>query len=179
VLRLGCYPEGTDGTVERISADLEGSGFDAPVAVDVMSWKYGKLLGNLANALEAVGGSVEGETRTAVWQRLLQEGEAALAAAGIAHPSVAELRAAADARMRILPVEGEQRAGGSSWQSLARGTGDIESDHLNGEIVLLGRLHGVPTPVNEALQRLAAEFARTGRTAGSLPEAELAALLRL
>ena len=28
----------------------------------------------------------------------------------------------------------------------------METDYLNGEIALLGRLHGIPTPVNEALQ---------------------------
>jgi hypothetical protein len=58
-------------------------------------------------------------------------------------------------------------------QSLTRGTGTIEADHLNGEIVLLGRLHGVPTPLNELLQRLANTFARERRPAGSMPVAEL------
>jgi 2-dehydropantoate 2-reductase len=42
---------------------------------------------------------------------------------------------------------------------VARGTGDIETDHLNGEVVRLGRLHGVPTPANEAVQRIAADVA--------------------
>ena len=40
------------------------------------------------------------------------------------------------------------RGGSSTWQSLTRGTGDIECDFLNGEIALLGRLFGVPTPAN-------------------------------
>ncbi len=35
-----------------------------------------------------------------------------------------------------------RRPGGSTWQSLARGS-TVEVDYLNGEIVLLGRLHGV------------------------------------
>ena len=61
------------------------------------------------------------------------------------------------------------RAGSSSWQSLARGTGAIETDYLNGEIVLLGRLHGVPTPVNAALQRLANDAARRGVAPGTTP----------
>ena len=33
---------------------------------------------------------------------------------------------------------------------MQRGTGDIETNYLNGEIVLLGRLHDVPTPANKA-----------------------------
>ncbi len=55
--------------------------------------------------------------------------------------------------------------------------GAIEADYLNGEIALLGRLHGVPTPLNELLQRLANTFARERRAAGSLPVAELVRLV--
>ena len=77
--------------------------------------------------------------------------------------------------MQIVPVNGAERTGGSSWQSLTRGTGSIEADFLNGEIVLLGREHGVPTPVNEALQRLANRAAADRMPPGSLtPEQILA-----
>ena len=55
----------------------------------------------------------------------------------------------------------------ATWQSLRRGTGAIETDYLTGEIVLLGRLHGVATPANEALQALAAEMARAGEPPAS------------
>ncbi|GAA3826394.1 hypothetical protein GCM10022206_76240 [Streptomyces chiangmaiensis] len=48
-------------------------------------------------------------------------------------------------KVRLEPLEGAERGGGSSWQSLTRDTGTIEADHLNGEIVLRGRLHSVPT----------------------------------
>jgi 2-dehydropantoate 2-reductase len=73
-------------------------------------------------------------------------------------------------------VPGTTHGGGSSWQSLTRGTGSIEADFLNGEIVLLGREHDVPTPVNEALQRLANRAAADRIPPGSLtPEEVLAA----
>ena len=62
----------------------------------------------------------------------------------------------------MKPIEGVRREGGSSWQSLARGPGSIEADYLNGEIVLLGRLHGVPTPANELFQRLAGQVGGRG-----------------
>ncbi|MER5540927.1 2-dehydropantoate 2-reductase N-terminal domain-containing protein [Streptomyces sp. NPDC002589] len=101
------------------------------------------------------------------------EGEAVLDAAGIAHASAGEQRAARGDKVTLVPLDGAPRGGGSSWQSLARGTGTIEADYLNGEIVLLGRLHGVPTPLNELLQRLANRFARERRAAGSMPVAEL------
>ena len=69
------------------------------------------------------------------------------------------------------------RPGGSSWQSLARGNASIEADYLNGEIVLLGRLHGVPTPVNLLLQQLAAAAAREGTKPGTLAAEDLIRML--
>jgi 2-dehydropantoate 2-reductase len=75
------------------------------------------------------------------------------------------------------PAGGHAHAGWSTWQSLARGAGRIETDYLNGEIVLLGRQHGVPTPVNEVLQRLSNRLAAARRSPGSLAPAELRAAL--
>jgi 2-dehydropantoate 2-reductase len=60
---------------------------------------------------------------------------------------------------------------------MTRGAGSVETDYLNGEIVLLGRLHGVATPVNGVLQRRADEAARSGAAPGSVPVAELTALI--
>ena len=75
--------------------------------------------------------------------------------------------------LQIGEVPGRGRHGGSSWQSLRRGTGTIESDYLNGEVVLLGRLHSVPTPVNELLRRTALRMARDGAEPGSHDPADL------
>ena len=82
------------------------------------------------------------------------EGRAVLEAAGIPH--VAEEISDVEGRWRrwgVRDIDGRRRAGSSTWQSLARGTGALETDYLNGEIVLLGRLHGVPTPINAAAVR--------------------------
>ncbi len=73
------------------------------------------------------------------------------------------------------PFDGSERSGGSSWQSLSRGTGTVEADHLDGEIALLGRLHGIPTPVDDVLRRTANTFARERSAAGSMAVAELTA----
>ena len=72
-------------------------------------------------------------------------------------------------------IAGATRDGGSTWQSLARGSSTLETDYLNGEIAMLGRLHGVATPVNELLQQLAAEAARAGTKPGSMSLDELIA----
>jgi 2-dehydropantoate 2-reductase len=77
----------------------------------------------------------------------------------------------------LRPAGGVNHQGSSSWQSLARGTGTIEADYLNGEVVLLGRLHGVATPVNEAVLALANRMARDGTPPGSVPIEQLTELV--
>ena len=180
ILVVGRYPHGIDPTIERIGADLSRSVFDAPVVADVMRWKYGKLLKNLANALDALLGHTSARYGPAVAdlrQAAQAEGEAVLAAAGIAYNSEDERRALQGDRMEIRDIPGVSRSGGSTWQSLTRGTGSVEADYLNGEIALLGRLHGVPTPVNVLLQRLVSAAARNRQAPGDLPAEQLDALL--
>ncbi|NEA60765.1 ketopantoate reductase family protein [Streptomyces sp. SID13666] len=183
ILHIGRFPAGATGTsgadplAERIATDLKESGFDAPTPPDVMRWKYGKLLKNLANALEATCGPLDGDDAHDVLRRAVVEGEAVLDAAGIDRASDAEQTAARGDRIQLQPLNGVTRGGGSSWQSLTRGTGSIEADYLNGEIVLLGRMAGIDTPVNAALQRIANAFAREGRRPGELTIPELTALI--
>ncbi|MCX4904564.1 ketopantoate reductase family protein [Streptomyces sp. NBC_00878] len=176
ILHLGRYPHGTDETARRIGADLSASRFEAPVVADVTRWQYAKLLGNLANSIEAVSGLLTSEEGIALYARVRAEGEAALTAAGLAYASEEEQKEARADKIRFEPFDGSERGAGSSWQSLNRGTGTIEADYLNGEIALLGRLHGVPTPLNDLLQRLANDFARERRPAGSMPVDELVRL---
>jgi 2-dehydropantoate 2-reductase len=177
ILHLGRYPHGTDDTARRIAADLERARFEAPVAADVSRWQYAKLLSNLANALEAVSGPIDDPDAQALFERVRAEGEAVLHAAGIAYTGAEEEQAVRGNKVTLVPLDGAPRGGGSSWQSLSRGAGSIEADYLNGEIALLGRLHDVPTPLNELLQRLANRFASERRAPGSLPVGELIRLV--
>ena len=110
-------------------------------------------------------------------KRAQTEGESCLRSAGIEFASEAEDRERRGDLLRIQPIAGRRRAGGSTWQSLARASGSIETDYLNGEIVRLGRLQGIPTPVNALLQRLANEAARERRAPGGFTEDALLQLL--
>jgi 2-dehydropantoate 2-reductase len=180
LLPVGRYPSGADDTAQEVAADLAGSKFLAPVSEAVMRYKYDKLLGNLGNAIEAVCGpssARDGHADRGLFRCTREEGEAVLAAAGIARTSLSDLVGRHSDQLKIEPVNGAPRSGGSSWQSLSRGTGSIEADFLNGEIVLLGRQHGIPASLNESLQRLANEFARDRRAPGSITDEEKAALL--
>jgi 2-dehydropantoate 2-reductase len=172
ILDVGRYPAGTDDTARAVAAALEASTFRSDARPDILRWKYNKLLLNLGNAVDAVCDArrAEGDDREAAAElvRLVRaEGEACLAAAGIDAATEHEFRERRGDLLAIRPIEGAPRSGSSSWQSLARGTGSIESDYLNGEVVLLGRLHGVATPANALLQRLAREVAAEGGKPGA------------
>jgi 2-dehydropantoate 2-reductase len=172
ILDIGRWPAGTDVTADAVAAAFRTSTFESEVRVDVARWKYAKLLTNLANAVDAVCDRRDAEELMAAARR---EGEACLRAAGIDFASAAEDRARRGDTLTLHRVDGDRRLGGSTWQSLARGTGAVEVDHLNGEIVLLGRLHGVPTPVNAMLQLVANEMAAARRPPGSLSVDDLMA----
>lgn len=175
IMDVGRFPEGADPVSEEVAAALRAATFESRAIPDVMYWKYAKLLANLGNAVEAVCGPEAGGGELADVVR--REGEEVLRAAGIAHASPAEDATRRGDLISIRPVGGRRRMGGSSWQSLTRSVGSIEADFLNGEIVLLGRLHGVPTPANALLQRLANRMARERLLPGSMGEGEVLAAL--
>ena len=62
---------------------------------------------------------------------------------------------------------------GSTWMDFKVGRRRGETDYFNGEIVRLGRRHGVPTPANAALVRLARAALRRGAGPGGHTLAEL------
>jgi 2-dehydropantoate 2-reductase len=176
LLDVGRYPLGVDDVAAQIASDLSAARFSSEPVADIMRWKYRKLLMNLGNAIEAAAGTAARQGD--LYERAAAEGEAVLAAAGIDVASAEEDPARRGEHMRMRPVGGKRRDGGSSWQSLARGTGAIEADYLNGEIVLLGRRHDVPTPVKGALQRIANRMARDRIPPGTLTLEEIAGEIR-
>ncbi|HZC26770.1 MAG TPA: 2-dehydropantoate 2-reductase N-terminal domain-containing protein, partial [Actinopolymorphaceae bacterium] len=135
ILDLGRYPVGVDATAEQVAAALRSATFHSQTRPDIMAWKYRKLLGNLGNAIDAV--CARDDDRQEAYARIRAEGEAVLDAAGIGSVSAEEDRARHADILQIRPINGQTRTGSSSWQSLARGTGTVEADYLNGEIVLL------------------------------------------
>ncbi|NUW44716.1 ketopantoate reductase family protein [Nonomuraea rhodomycinica] len=175
MFHVGRYPQGVDDLARQMVADLCKSDFVALAQPDVMRWKYGKLLGNLGNAVEALCGHEPGVGT--LHDRARAEGAAVLEEAGIPYTGQEEESALRGDQVDVRPIGGAQRGGGSSWQSLARSSGTIETDYLNGEIVLLGREYGLPTPVNDVLQREADRFAREKLPPGSMPVERLTALI--
>lgn len=173
ILDTGRFPHGTDALSERITADLSEAGFSARPDEHVMRQKYAKLLLNLANILQA---ALPLDTDiSAIGRTLRKEALAVFAQAGIGCASREEITARQRGVYRMVDLPGYPRGAGSSWQSLARGTGDLETEFLNGEICLLGRLHGVATPANDACVHMARALLAQGGKPGQFSLQDLQA----
>ncbi len=176
VLDVGRYPVGTDATAEAIAADLTRAGFVSQADPRIMRLKYAKLLQNMVNAVQALlPPRTEADD---VLSQLRTETEACYEAAGVDCAPFAEMMARnAETRGGTPGIGRGGWRGGSTWQSLMRGAGSSETDYLNGEVVLLGRLHGIPTPANETVQLLVERLARSGGAPGSMTPEELRAAI--
>jgi 2-dehydropantoate 2-reductase len=171
VLDVGRWPKGVDQTAREMSELLGDAGFASIATEEIETLKWGKLLSNVLNALEVLCGPTA-ETDD-LSQMVRDEAVACLTAHGV---DVARARSLANERSKLVnyhPIGSIRRVGSSSWQSVLRGTGNVETDYLNGEIVALGRRYGIETPVNALLVRRANEMAREGRAPGTVSVSEL------
>ncbi len=166
ILDAGCFPSGVDGLIEKVTAILSDSGFSSQPDPNIMRWKYAKLLMNLNNSIQALC-EPKGDEARDIMRMMAREALACYEAAQIDCAGREEFTKRRGDHIQLGKIEGSSRGGGSSWQSIARGTGSIEADYLNGEIVLLGKLHGVDTPANRVMQQMANRLARDGGKPGS------------
>jgi 2-dehydropantoate 2-reductase len=174
VLDAGCYPSGVDDLITSVAADLSDSHFVSRPRPDIMSWKYAKMLGNLGTAIPAITEDTIGSPpQVRLTGRLRDEALACYAAAGISLPTSAQIEAEITPHNQRHRIEGMPWGEGSTWQSIARGRDSVETDYLNGEIVLLGNLHGIPTPLNAAVRRLTNQVANAKQKPGSYTIADI------
>jgi 2-dehydropantoate 2-reductase len=174
LLEIGRYPEGIDALARSVAGDLLAAGFRVGENANVMRAKYTKLLGNLSNALLAATGlSASPDEQDAFFAEIKAEALRVYDRAGIDYePDYAH-------NARVAPLVADSKLpegtpyGGSTWLSLVRRSGSVETDYLNGEIVRLGRACGVPTPLNAALRQVVADMAAAGREPGAYSVADL------
>jgi 2-dehydropantoate 2-reductase len=170
-LNVGRWPTGLDATAIEMSRLFNDSGFASIETEEIETMKWGKLLSNIMNALEILcGRSAMGDE---LGDRVHDEAVACLTAHGVDVERAVSLAQERSKEANYHPIGSIRRVGSSSWQSVLRRTGNVETDYLNGEIVALGRRYGIATPVNEHLQRRANEMARRGQSPGSIPVSEL------
>lgn len=129
LLDIGVYPTGIDQISEAVAAEFRAATFSSYPVDDIRRWKHRKLLTNLGDAIEAVCGPHA--RQGPLGDMLLAEGEAVLSAAGHEAATAEEDRTRRADLLQLGEIAGQTRPGGSSWQGLRRGTGDIETDYLN------------------------------------------------
>ncbi|MBP2559325.1 2-dehydropantoate 2-reductase [Neorhizobium galegae] len=163
IVALGRYPEGLDDTALSIVKDLSKAGYLVEARPDIRRWKAAKLEHNVTNAVELFAGAPELRSKAAAG--LAQEARAVLIAAGYDPAAPSEWKIDISS-WRVAPESGIEPGQQSTWQSFTRGTSS-EVDYLNGEIVRLGRIHGVAAPLNTAFQQAAARLALEGHAPGT------------
>jgi len=178
VHHIGRFPAGVDAFAERVAADISRSTLLSEADPRIMRLKYTKLLANVGNAIQVITGFMRGSAEnTALMTAVRQEAVDVYNAAGIDFASDEEYTERVQRHLKQGQVEGWLRGGSSTWQSLMRGHTTVEVDYLNGEIVLLGALHGVPAPINSVLRRTAVAMAAAGHKPGHHSFEELQAMI--
>ncbi len=172
---IGRYPVGTDDVTHRTVSDLVEAGYAVNAHDRVMEAKRAKFLGNLGNSLGAI---TDGVGDSAPFLReVRREGEDCLNAAGLTFENPEAFNARVARSRGETALAAGQRNLGSTWQSLMRGATSLETDFLNGEVVRLGRLHGVQTPHNAVLQETVARMHASGSRPGRFTVEDLQAFV--
>jgi len=178
VLHAGRYPSGVDSVIEEACAGISRSGFRSDPDPKVMRLKHTKLLANVGNAIQVITGAEWFAPETvALRQAAAREAIACYAAAGIEFMPEAQYNTEIQSLIRGVPGPAARGVISSSLQSVLRGNSSVEADSLNGEIVLLGRLHGIATPINAILRRLAVSMVASGEQPGRYTTEDVLAMV--
>ena len=179
-IEVGCYPRGSDELTEKVASALNIAGFVCRVNDWVMKAKAAKSMLNLGNSLEAItDGRGNGD---AFIRAARKEAEAVWNLAGIEWEDFEKYEA------RVKTIRGTnkmpkgwegQNKRSSTWQSLTKGTGNIEAEFLNGDIVKLGRFLKIETPYNEILWKVAEAMAAKDEKPGRYSAEELIKMVNL
>ena len=178
-LEVGLYPRGSDKLTHAVSDAFKRASFVGGVNKEVMQVKGAKCLRNLGNAMGAITNGKGDSSGFMVAAR--REAMEVWRAAGIEWEDSEQFDRRTRKRRGItrMPKGYENiHNRGSSWQSLKRGTGNIEAEQLNGDVVKLGRLLGIRTLYNEILWRVAEEMANKGDEPGKYTAEDLMRMVK-
>jgi len=175
-LVMSVYPRGIDRLVQAVGAALRKADFYVLVTPDAMPYKWGKLMTNLGNAVGAITNGSFKETHS-ITQAAQEEAGQILRAAGISWLSENQIKKEWPDFMVPPRAALNTPEQSSTWQSLGRQQGTVETDFLNGEIVRVAKRIGRPATINETINRLALEMAANKEKPGKYPPGELRRLL--
>ncbi|MCI0336015.1 MAG: 2-dehydropantoate 2-reductase [Acidobacteria bacterium] len=182
---IGNYPLGCDNFGFQVANQLEKAGFKLTTHESIMAVKWSKLLLNLNNATYTIIGShlqlgLVTPSISSFAADVIKEGLHILEVSGISlddlnnpydiKSHIAELQIVIEDPAKIAEAQNlpeELRSYPSTWMDLKQKRGDTEAGFFNGEVILLGEKHGIPTPYNSTLlqivETMAAESAGPGR----------------
>ena len=175
---IGRYPEGIDKLAEDVAEELRTAGYLVRTSARVMPYKWGKLMQNIYNAIIAItDGKLE--SIQPIYRAAFAEASTILQKGGIewiSHEQVGREwpEVAAPPRNQL-----NTEARSSTWQSLARHQGNVETEFLNGEIVRVAKRLGLKAPVNEKLMEITKEMAANNQPPGEYTPARLIEILEL
>ena len=180
-LGVGRWPSGLSEAAREVTQAIAKTDIPAYATEEIAVHKWNKMAINLNNATFGLLGISGQEAQAdpevrAFLADVYEEGVRVLR--GGRHPvrrSAGQLDRGPDpepARTHdgsvTVPADEEPRHRPSLWQDLHHGGGQVEADWFNGEIVRLGRAHGVPTPYSALLLELITEMAAASRAPGTL-----------
>jgi len=175
---IGRYPNGSDGTTEIVAEALRTAGYYVKTTDNVMPYKWGKLMGNLGNAIGAITNG-DWESMRPIYRAVFEEARDIVQRAGIEW--ISQEQVAKDWPEITMPLKGQinTEAQSSTWQSLARKQGSVETEFLNGEIVRVARELKLRAPINEKLVQISQEMAANHELPGKYTPAQLSQILGL
>ena len=167
---IGAYPDRSAPELEPLARNLRRANLETRVVDRLSAWKHAKLVGSVTFVLDALYEPSALRDRAAA---LLKQEVIDTIAAG--DGEIADLGAAmrgSGQRQGTSEMLGNRYGGTSTWQSLSR-AGSLETDYLNGEVVLQARLLGRTAPANRALTVRIHAAARAGIGPRSLGDDDL------
>jgi 2-dehydropantoate 2-reductase len=183
-ISVGNYPLGCEELCLQVADHLKKAGFRATTNDSIMAVKWSKLMLNLNNATYAILDKhlqlgLATPAISSFMADVEEEGLHVLHLAGISVEApdnpidfakrLADLRGVTDDPEKIHAAEQipmELRTYPSTWMDLKQKRGDTEAGFFNGEIILLGEKHGVPTPYNSTLLNVVETMAAEGTAPG-------------
>ena len=174
---IGQYPAGTDKLADTAAEELRAAGYLVRTTPDVMQYKWGKLMTNLSNAVGAITDGDRASTRS-INRAAIEEARDIVAKAGIKWISQEQVARDWPETNNVRgQIKTEEQS--STWQSLARRQGSVETDFLNGEIVRVAKKLGLRATINEKLVQISREMAAHHEPPGKYTTAQLSEMLGL
>jgi 2-dehydropantoate 2-reductase len=190
-LGIGTWPSGLSAEARRVAEAVGKTDLPVYTTEEIALHKWNKLVVNLNNATFGLTGlsreEAQADRDVRAWMAdVYEEGVRVLRAARVPFEGPPGLDSLED-RIRSLrrpdvtvtiPADEETKHRPSLWQDLYHRGGQVEADSFNGEIVRLGREHGIPTPYSSLLLELITEMAARREPPGKYTVWDLRARVR-